>query len=67
MTSLGEAFPVEQERVRQIMLSAKEIGPSGRLLVLICEDVLRRADRAAVQQDLPAMITVYREMQSLTE
>lgn len=66
-TSLGEAFPLEQARVRQILGYYKEIGPAGAFGAAMIEDVLRRADRAAIEQDLPAMIRIYQEMQGIQE
>jgi hypothetical protein len=65
--SLGEVFPQEQARVRGIMRSCIEIGPSGAFLASICERILQRADRAAVSQDVPAMIAIYQEMRELKE
>lgn len=65
MKTLGDDFPVEQARVRKILGYYKEIGPAGAFGALMIEAVLRRADRAAVEQDLPAMICAYQEMKDI--
>lgn len=63
--SLAEAFPREQERVRELLGFYKEIGPAGTFGALMIEDALRRADRAAAEQDVVAMISCYQELQGL--
>lgn len=65
--SLGEAFPQEQARVRQILGYYKELGPDGAFGAAIIEAVLQRADRAAISGDVVAMIAAYREMQEIHE
>ena len=65
MNTLGDEYPKQQARVRAIQQSALEIGPSGRFLFLICENLLKRADLAIMQQDLPAMIMICKEMQDI--
>lgn len=67
MATLGEDYPKQQARVRMIQQHARDIGPAGGFLVAVCEDLLRRADRAAIAQDLPAMIGIYREMLEMKE
>ena len=63
--TLGDAFPIEQARVRVILGYYHEIGPVGRFGAMVIEDVLRRADKAAIEQDLPAMIAIYQEMKEI--
>lgn len=65
--TLGEAFPKQQARLRQCLINGKEIGPAGAYYCLVIEDLLKRADQAAIQQDLVAMINIYREMQEIKE
>ena len=60
--TLGEAFPIEQARVREILGYYKEIGPAGAFGALMIEQVLQRADKAVVEQDIVAMTRVYKEM-----
>lgn len=63
--TLGEAFPLEQARVRTILGYYKEIGPAGVFGATWIEDLLQRADRAVMAQDLPAMIRIYQELQAV--
>lgn len=65
--TLGEEFPLEQARLRTLLGYGKEIGPAGAFYCAVIEDVLRRADNAAIQQDLTAMIAIYKEMQEIKE
>ena len=65
--TLGDAYPKQQARMREILGHYKEIGPAGGFSVMVIEDLLRRADRAAIEQDLPEMIRIYREMQDVAE
>lgn len=65
--TLGEAFPVEQARLRILLGYGKEIGPAGAFYCAVIEDILKRADKAAIEQDLPAMISIYQEMVGVAE
>jgi hypothetical protein len=65
--TLGDVFPSEQARIRAVMRHALEIGPAGGFLASVCENVLQRADKAAVEQDVAAMITVYQEMREIKD
>lgn len=67
MSSLGEEYPKQQARVREILWSYKEIGPVGIFGASIIEDLLRRADKAAVEQDTIAMIQLFQEMKDVKE
>lgn len=67
MTTLGEAFPREQARLRRMKQRAQDCGPGGTFLARLLEDCLRRADRAAVEQDLPAMVAIYKEMRAFQD
>lgn len=67
MATLGEDFPKEQARLRTLLGYGREIGPAGAFYCAVIEDVLRRADKAVMEQDLPAMIAIYKEMQEIEE
>lgn len=67
MPTLGEAYPLEQERCRELLAIYQSIGPVGAFVVAMLQDVLRRADRAAIEGDLVAMIAIYQEMQGFKE
>ena len=60
--SLGEMFPVEQARCREVLAIYKSLGSVGAFGAAMIEDVLRRADKAAVEQDTVAMVRIYQEM-----
>lgn len=65
MKSLGEAFPQEQARMRELLGYGKEIGPAGAFYCAVIEDLLQRADKAAIEQDTVAMIRIYEEMRKI--
>lgn len=65
MTTLGDDYPREQARVREVLGYYKAIGPAGAFGAAMIEDVLRRADKAAVEGDVVAMIHLYQEMKGI--
>ena len=62
METLGEAYPKEQARLRELLSFYKEIGPAGRFGHLMISKTLEAADRAAIEGDTVAMIRLYQEM-----
>ena len=62
MSTLGDDYPKEQERLRKLIQVYTDLGPVGTFGKVMIEDVLRRADRAAIEGDLTSMISVYQEM-----
>jgi len=62
MASLGEEYPKEQARVREVLGVYKEIGPAGAFGAMDIEQTLREADEAALSGDLPRMIAAFEEM-----
>lgn len=67
MTTLGEDFPRQQERIRQCLQNGLEIGPAGMFYVAVCRQLLKRADEAAISGDVAFMIQVYNEMKEFRE
>lgn len=63
--TLGDEFPKEQARVREVLGYYKEIGPAGMFGAAMIEDVLRRADQAAISGDVVAMLGVFQEMKEI--
>ena len=64
--TLADAYPVEQERVRELLAEAKKLPPqSGFFYVAVCEAALREADRAAVSGDVVAMLRAYKAMKEI--
>lgn len=61
-TTLADAYPQEQARLRELLDAYREIGPAGAFGHAAISDVLRRADEAAAQQDVVAMLRVFQEM-----
>ncbi len=62
METLGDAYPKEQARLRELIAEYTAIGPAGTFGRMIIEDVLKRADKAAIEGDLVAMVRVFKEM-----
>ena len=62
MSSLGDAYPDEQARCRQLLHAYHEIGPVGMFGGLMIEQVLQRADKAALSGDVIAMLHSFDEM-----
>ncbi len=62
MSSLGEQFPTEQKRVRELLGQYKAIGPAGTFGAIMIEQALQRADQAAVSGDVIAMLRSYEEL-----
>ena len=60
--TLGEAYPLEQERVRELLGIYKSI-PTGAFGAMMIADVLKRADEAAISGDPVAMVRMFKEMQ----
>lgn len=67
MASLGEEYPKEQARVRQVLGFYKEISPAGWFGVAMIEATLRQADEAAASGDVVAMARAFEEMKAVKE
>lgn len=65
MSSLGQAFPLEQGRCRELLGWYIEQGGPGAFGRLVIEDVLKRADEAASSGDPIRMLQLYEEMRGL--
>lgn len=66
MSSLGEDFPKERARCRELLATYKWLSGmpqvNTKFAEAMIEDVLRRADRAVMSGDVIEMIRVYEEM-----
>ena len=62
VTSVGEQFPLEQARVRELLVVYKSIGRAGAFGALMIEAALRRADQAAISSDPVAILRSYQEL-----
>ncbi len=64
--SLGEQFPLEQARVREVLSDYKAIGAPGMLGAMLIEQALQRADQASISGDVIAMIRSFQELREIT-
>ena len=62
MSSVGDQFPKEQARVRELLGSYREIGPVGTFGAVMIEQVLKRADAAAISGDVIEILRSYEEL-----
>ena len=60
--SLGEAYPKEQQRCRELLEEYKAIGPNGIFGYSAISAVLQRADKAAISGDVAKMMISFQEM-----
>ncbi len=60
--SVGEAFPLEQARVRELLSEYNLIGPAGMFGAAMLEQALQRADQAAISGDVTAILRSYKEL-----
>ena len=61
-TSIGEQFPLEQARVRDLLTQYKALGSVGAFGAAMIEQALRRADQAAISGDVVAVLRSYEEL-----
>lgn len=62
MMTIGEDFPIQQARMRRCIEQGLATGPNGRFYVAVCEEILRRADEAAISGDVVLILRSYNEM-----
>ncbi|HEU4376269.1 MAG TPA: hypothetical protein VFS02_22440 [Telluria sp.] len=62
MTSLAEALPQQQARVRELAAQYRSIGAAGVPAALMMEASLQAADRAAASGDVIAMIRAHEDL-----
>ena len=66
MFSVGEEFPKEQERVCKLLRDYKSIGPAGSFGAMMLEQVLQRAEKAAISGDIVSILKSYEELKGCT-
>lgn len=68
MSSVGEDYPVQQARCRELLDQYKSLrgrpGVNVEFAIASIDGVLRAADAAAISGDLPAMLKAYALMKS---
>lgn len=62
MTTLGDEYPKQQARLRELIQLYSDLGPVGAFGKVVIEQVLRRADEAAISGDVVAMLRSFEEM-----
>ena len=60
--TVGDDFPRQQQRVRELLKDYNDIGPAGAFGAAAIEQVLQRADRAAISGDIVAILRSYQEL-----
>lgn len=66
MTSLAEALPAEQARVRKLREQYLSIGDAGKPAAWMMEQSLQRADNAAISGDIVAMLAALEDLKGYT-
>lgn len=64
-SSVGEDFPNEQARARELLAEYNKIGPAGAFGAAVIEQALQRADKAAISGDVRAVLQSYQELKKL--
>lgn len=67
MTNLAEELPRQQERCRKMLEDVLEIGPSGAFLAMFLRRSLAKAEKAAAEGDVIAMLGACQELQEYKE
>ncbi len=62
MSSIGDEFPKEQKRVRELLQQYKAIGPAGCFGAMMIEQALEKAEHAAISGDVIAILRSYEEL-----
>jgi len=65
MSSVGEEFPKEQARVREILGYYKEIGPPGMFGAITIRQKLSRADKAMASGNIIAILQSFEELKAV--
>lgn len=65
--TVGDDFPRQQERVRRLRDFGRDIGPAGTFYVMVCEQALQRAEKAAIGGDIVEILAAYQELKSIEE
>lgn len=63
--SVGEDFPQEQARCREVLAQYKELGSNGAFGAVMIEATLREADEAALSGDIVRILQAYQAMKEV--
>ena len=65
ITTVGEDFPKQQARVREVLKLYYEIGPSGMFGAASIEQTLREADEAQATGDIIRILQSYEALKAI--
>lgn len=65
MTTVGEDFPREQARARELLEQYQKIGAAGAFGAMMIKQALARADEAAISGDVVKILASYQELKAL--
>jgi tRNA nucleotidyltransferase/poly(A) polymerase len=63
VSTVGEEYPQEQSRCRELIERYRAIGPAGTFAALAITEVLREADEAAIGGDPVRILRAFKAMQ----
>ena len=64
-TSVGEDFPKQQARVREVLKLYHDIGPAGAFGAIMIETTLREADEAQASGDIIKILQSYESLKAI--
>ena len=62
MSTVGDEYPKEQARCRELLQMYREIGPSGMFGAAVIEAKLREADEAMASGDIVRILAAFQAM-----
>ncbi len=65
VTTVGEDFPKQQARVREVLKLYHEIGPAGQFGAIMIENALREADAAQSSGDIIEILRSYEALKEI--
>lgn len=63
--SVGEDFPKQQARARELLSQYHQIGPAGTFGAMMIEQAMQRADKAIAGGDVIEILRSYEELRGL--
>ena len=66
-TTVGDDFPKQQARVREILGHYREIGPAGAFGAVMIEIELRAADEALASGDIVRILRAYQTLKTIED
>lgn len=63
MSSVGEEYPKEQARLRELLNEYRKIGPAGAFGATMIEATIREAEAAAMSGDVVRVVRAFAAMQ----